>query len=309
MKFVIFVPNQKTNDMKKAITFAVAVCLFSWALFGVFYALCQGDVKSHAGLFTAFESVYMFFPMIVAMILQKIRKEPFRSTGLLNFKISWAWLAASLMPLAAVLICIPISALFPGVSLNYGADQVISEFGLDETTSAALQAQFSDISPWIMVGAQAVSGIVAGCTINALFAFGEEYGWRNYLVDALKNFSFWKKAVFIGLVWGIWHAPLILQGHNYPQHPVIGVALMCVFCVLLGIIELYFVMKTHSVFPAAIVHGTINALSGFVLFFVKGGNDLTVGMTGAAGFVSLVIICAAIWTYDRYVSKERIMAQ
>ena len=295
-------------NMKKAVLFSAAVCLFSWAVFVVFYALCHGAVKSNAILFTAFESVYMFFPMIVAMILQKIRKEPFKSTGLLNFKISWAWLAASLVPLATVLICIPISALIPGVSLNYGADQVISQFGLDEATSAALEAQFSDISPWILVGAQAVSGIVAGCTINALFAFGEEYGWRNYLVDALKDLSFWKKALFIGIVWGIWHAPLILQGHNYPQHPVIGVALMCIFCILLGAIELYFVMKTHSVYPAAITHGTFNALAGFVLFFVKGGDDLTVGMTGVAGFISLAIVLAAIWAYDRYVSKERIMA-
>lgn len=294
--------------MKKAIVFALTVCLFSWAMFGVFYALTGGEPSSNSILFTLFETLYMFFPLIVAVVLQKIRKEPISGTGLLSFKLSWAWVVALFIPVVATALCIPLSALVPGVSLNYGADQVISQFGLDEATAGTLNSQFEELSPWIMVFAQAVSGLIAGCTINGLFAFGEEYGWRNYLVDALKDFSFWKKALFIGFVWGIWHAPLILQGHNYPQHPVIGVAMMCVFCILMGAIELYFVLKTHSVFPAAIIHGTFNALAGFVLFFVKGGNDLTVGLTGVAGFVSLGIICAAIWAYDRYISGDRIKA-
>lgn len=293
--------------MKKAIQYSLAVCLFSWAAFGVFYAVTGGEPASNKILFTLFETFYMFFPLIVAVVLQKVRKEPLNSTGLLNFRISWAWLAAMLMPVAAVLVCIPVSALFPGVSLNYGAEQVISEFGLDESAAATIKAQFEDLSPWVMVGAQAVSGLIAGCTINGLFAFGEEYGWRHYLVGALEGRRFWQKALFIGLVWGIWHAPLILQGHNYPQHPVAGVGMMCVFCILIGAVELYFVLKTRSVFPAAIIHGTFNALVGMVLFFVEGGNDLTVGLTGAAGFISLALVCAGIYVYDRYVSRDCIM--
>lgn len=293
--------------MKKAIQYSLAVCLFSWAVFGVFYAVTGGEPASNKILFTLFETFYMFFPLIVAVVLQKVRKEPLNSTGLLNFRISWAWLAAMLMPVAAVLVCIPVSALFPGVSLNYGAEQVISELGLDESAAATIKAQFEDLSPWVMVGAQAVSGLIAGCTINGLFAFGEEYGWRHYLVGALEGRRFWQKALFIGLVWGIWHAPLILQGHNYPQHPVAGVGMMCVFCILIGAVELYFVLKTRSVFPAAIIHGTFNALAGMVLFFVEGGNDLTVGLTGAAGFISLALVCAGIYVYDRYVSRDCIM--
>ena len=32
-----------------------------------------------------------------------------------------------------------------------------------------------------------------------------------------------------GVIWGFWHAPLILNGHNYPQHPVVGVFMMVAF--------------------------------------------------------------------------------
>lgn len=294
--------------MKKAIMFAAAVCLFSWAMFGVFYALCDGDVKSNQILFTLFEMLYMCFPLIVALVLQKIGGEKPSSTGLLNFKLSWAWLVGMLVPVLAVPLCIFISGLMPGVHIEYGAEQLISQFGLDAEASATVASQFEAMSPVVLIFSGLLSGLIAGCTINALFAFGEEYGWRNYLVKALEGCGFWKKALFIGLVWGIWHAPLILQGHNYPQHPVAGVAMMCVFCILLGAVELYFVLKTKSVFPAAIIHGTFNAIAGFVLYFVQGGNDLTVGMTGAAGFISLVIVLAGIYIYDRYISGDRIMS-
>lgn len=292
--------------MKKALIFAISVCLFSWAAFGAFYLATGCDPTANKIVSTLFECLYMLFPMLVAVVLQLIRKEPLAGTGLLNFKISWAWLAALMMPLLAVAVCIPVSALMPGVKLHFGPEQIIDQFGLDEAQASAVMAQMQSISPALFVLLQLISGIIAGFTINALFAFGEEYGWRNYLVDALGDLCFWKKALFIGLVWGIWHAPLILLGHNYPQHPVAGVGMMCIFCILLGAIELYFVLKTGSVFPAAIIHGTFNAIAGLVLYFVMGGNDLTVGLTGIAGFISMALVLAAIFIYDRFVSREGI---
>lgn len=293
--------------MKKAIIFAIAVCLVSWSAFGIFYAACGGDVTSHKVLFSLFETLYMLFPMSVAFVLQIIRKEPVKSTGLINFKPDRFWLAACCLPLVIVGLSIPISALMPGASFHFGPEQIISQFNLDGASSAVLAEQFSKMSPWALASSQIFSGLVAGCTINALFAFGEEYGWRNYMVAALDGIGFWKKVLFIGLVWGIWHAPLILQGHNYPQHPVLGTVMMCLYCILLGAIELYLVLKSRSVFPAAIMHGTINAIAGITLYFVEGGNDLTVGVTGLAGFIAIALVLAAVCIWDRYGSKERII--
>lgn len=294
--------------MRKAIIYSVAVCLFSWAMFGVFYLATKGDVQGNKAVFTAFETLYMLFPMIIAMALQLLRKEPFGSTGLLKFKNGGPWLVAVFLPLIAVGLCTLISAMMPGVRLHFGAEQVISQFGMDGETAEAMKDQLAIMPPAALVLSQIISGLIAGCTINAVFAFGEEYGWRNYLVKALEGVGFWKKAVFIGFVWGIWHMPLILQGHNYPQHPVLGVALMCVFCILMGIIELYLVLKSGSVFPAAIFHGTFNALAGLVLMLVEGGNDLTIGMTGLAGFITLGLIIAAMVIYDKKFSESQIIS-
>ncbi len=248
----------------------------------------------------------MFFPMITAMLLQWRDREQWKGTGLLEFKVSWIWLLAMVLPVVISLLATLISGLMPGCRFHYGAEQFIAMQGnMDEATIAALNAQLSSMSPAVMVISSMVSAIFAGCTINAVAAFGEEYGWRNYMAAALEGESFWKSAIFIGTVWGIWHFPLILCGHNYPQHPVLGVFMMVIFCILTGIIELYLVKKSGSVFPAAIFHGTTNASAGITLLLVQGGNDLLIGSTGLAGFITLGIIIAAIWASERHNLNRR----
>jgi membrane protease YdiL (CAAX protease family) len=132
-------------------------------------------------------------------------------------------------------------------------------------------------------------GLMAGITINALFAFGEELGWRGFLLQELKPLSFARASVLIGFIWGLWHAPLILQGHNYPQHPVIGVFMMIVFCILLTPLLNYITLRAKSVIAAAIMHGSVNGLAGIAIIMLSGGSDLTIGLTGLAGFVALAV--------------------
>ncbi|MDD4896103.1 MAG: CPBP family intramembrane metalloprotease, partial [Atribacterota bacterium] len=116
-----------------------------------------------------------------------------------------------------------------------------------------------------------------------------------------------KSSICIGLIWGLWHAPLILQGHNYPSHPQIGVIMMVIFILLLSPILSYIRLKAKSVIAAAILHGSLNATFGIPLMVIKGGNDLTVGITGLAGFVALALANLGLLIYDRYFSLEKIM--
>ena len=54
-------------------------------------------------------------------------------------------------------------------------------------------------------------------------------------------------AMLISLtIWGIWQAPAILQGHNYPDHPVLGVGMMIVFTVLTGMFFSWQHLKTKT---------------------------------------------------------------
>jgi membrane protease YdiL (CAAX protease family) len=147
-------------------------------------------------------------------------------------------------------------------------------------------------------------GLIAGITINAVAGFGEELGWRGFMQKELGFLGFWKSSVVIGIIWGIWHAPIILMGHNYPHHPVAGAFMMVVLCVLLAPIFGYVRFKAKSVIASAIIHGSFNGTYGLAIVVAKGGSDLTLGVTGLAGFVVLAVVDIGIFIYERFLAIE-----
>lgn len=293
--------------MKKAIRFSVFVCLFSWAVVAVAHWGFGMGADTPTGLMV-FSAVYMFFPMITALVLQAIDKEKFNHTGLINFKVKWSWVVAWLLPVAMVLLCILVNGMMPGVELKYNAEQLITQYHVPEDQQDLVCEQMGQYPAWLMMVIIVFSGLVSGVTVNAVAAFGEEYGWRNYLVGALREEKFWDAAPFIGFIWGIWHMPLIFMGHNYPNEPQWGVLMMVVMCILLGVIELYFVLKTKSMVVAAIMHGTVNAVAGTVIYFTLGGNDFLNGMAGLSGFIVMGLTILCIWIYDKFISKDNLCA-
>lgn len=163
---------------------------------------------------------------------------------------------------------------------------------------AQIKAQVLSVGFW-MLPIIILEALIAGFTINGVAALGEELMWRGFLVKELKNFSWLKLSLLIGTIWGIWHAPLIIQGHNYPTHPYIGVFLMTVWCILLTPPMIYFTAKTKSVLTAAVFHGVLNGGYGLAIFWLVGGNDLTVGVTGLSGLVALFIFDASLFILDQ----------
>ena len=83
---------------------------------------------------------------------------------------------------------------------------------------------------------------------------------------------------------------------------------MIILCVLLDPIFSYVRIRANSVIAAAIIHGSLNATAGLSLMVVKGGNDLTVGAAGLAGFIVLAFVNIGLLLYDRVLAKEPIMA-
>ena len=293
--------------MKKAINFSIVVCLASW-IFAAFMWFGMGihNATDNALLYTLCATVYMFFPMLCAMAIQLINKERFGSTELLKFRVKGVWFVAWLLPVVIVAVTIVINSLFEGCELGFNMPEIPGMEGLSEEDMSKISALQN---PKIMIITTLVSGLLAGITINAIAAFGEEYGWRNYLVNALRGKNFWVACLFIGVVWGFWHFPLILMGHNYPVHSVAGVFMMVAMCLALTPIELYFVLKAKSVYPAAIFHGTFNALAGATMLFISGGNDLINGCPGLAGIITMVVIILIIFIYDKFIAEENIMSK
>jgi membrane protease YdiL (CAAX protease family) len=167
----------------------------------------------------------------------------------------------------------------------------------EQLEQARAQLASLPVHPAFLVLAQA---FIAGATINALAAFGEEAGWRGFLWRHLERIGFVKASLVIGVIWGIWHMPLILMGHNYPEHRHIGVFMMIGVTLLLTPLLLYVRIQAKSVIAPSLLHGAFNAAVGLPLMFLRGGNDLTVGLTGATGLVALFALDLGLLAYDRF---------
>ena len=225
--------------------------------------------------------IYMFTPLTAAFITVYFSDKPFSALGITANVNRW-FLVALIVPILVAIGTVIMGLLLPKTALNVSPNGLSIPTMIGETSIPPLVSLF-------------LIGVIAGPTINAVYAVGEEVGWRGYLLTELHNLGFWGSSAIIGVVWGLWHAPLILQGFNYPSHPVLGVGMMVVFTTLQTPLFIYIRLKAESVFAAAVFHGTVNGLGTFTVIAVGGGNDLVVGITGICGFMVLGVLNLLLW--------------
>ncbi|MFM7174656.1 MAG: CPBP family intramembrane glutamic endopeptidase [Caldilinea sp.] len=140
---------------------------------------------------------------------------------------------------------------------------------------------------------QSLQAILIAPLINGLFTFGEEFGWRAYLQPKLLPLGWRKTMVAMGLLWGLWHAPVIALGHNYglnyPGFPGSGILMMCWMTFVVGVWLGWLTLKGESVWPAVIGHGALNGFAAITTLCLTGTPNVLLGPTvagavGAAGF-------------------------
>ncbi|MFO8065956.1 MAG: CPBP family intramembrane glutamic endopeptidase, partial [Bacteroidales bacterium] len=199
------------KTISKTNLFYIIVAAISLTSVGAFY-LTGEKYDSTPGIILA--TFYMFIPTISVLIIEKlIYKEAIRKRLLISFKINkWfvvAWLVTPVIAFAAM----GIALLFPDVSFSPGMEGMFDRFESmlppDQMQEMKDSIESMPVHPiWLSL----IQGLIAGVTINAVAGFGEELGWRGFLVRQFENQKFMKAALIIGLVWGIWHSPLILMG-------------------------------------------------------------------------------------------------
>ncbi len=150
----------------------------SWVAAGV--AIALGMRRTTEAVYLPFAASYMLLPALITLVFQRISGEDyFRNLGI-SFRWNRWFAAASLLPIAITFLALALNLFVPGVSfsLTYeGLFAVVPE----EQARAAIE-KFSSIHPALFLILQVVQSIIAGLTINAFFAFGEELGWRGYLL-------------------------------------------------------------------------------------------------------------------------------
>lgn len=131
------------------------------------------------------------------------------------------------------------------------------------------QLGLRDTTPVVFAGTTVA--IIAAGSIEAI---GEELGWRGYLLPRLVDLGRVRAGLCSGLLWAVWHAPLIYIAAAY--HGGAGPLYMLSFTitiVAMGFVANELRMASGSSWPAVLFHGAHNG----ILFQL---GALTVGSTG-----------------------------
>jgi membrane protease YdiL (CAAX protease family) len=294
-------PVPPTLDRKRIIVFLLFAFGIAWTT--ALIILLNGGLQNGqelikgTGLTQAFFLVagpYMFAPALANVFTRLITHEGWKDTNLRPvFKKGWKyWLAAWwLPPLFAIIGALVFFAVSPGT--------------FDPSLSTMAQMMPSNVTlPFPLMTLfviQMIQGILISPFINSLFTFGEEFGWRGYLLQKLLPLGKLKAVLILGVIWGIWHAPVIAMGHNYglsyPGAPWLGILAMIWFCITVGTLISWVTIKGGSVWPAVIGHAALNGTAGFGVFLVKGNPSTLIGPmpTGILGGIAFSVFALLIW--------------
>jgi len=144
----------------------------------------------------------------------------------------------------------------------------------------------------IIVGAQT---LILGPFLGLVVTFGEEYGWRGFLQPALMKLGKIKGLLILGVIWGIWHWPIIWMGYNYPGRPFLGSIMMVLFCIGLAFLLGYAVLKTKAVWLAAFLHALVNQATSFFMGFIYAPKDTATSFgIGWPGFIIVILLMLLI---------------
>ena len=283
--------------MRRIAIFLAVTFALTWAYeFGVVYPASSGALTGIPPVAAQFVTgAAMFFPAIGVIVTRLVTREGFKNSVVKprGFKKSLPWFAVAWFG-PAILSVIGAAVYFLVFPQDF--DPSMGAFvASTQQQAAATGAELPADTVTMMLLAQLPFAIFLAPVLNIFTTFGEEWGWRGYLVPKVSTHLRSVPPLLVtGIVWGLWHAPLTIIGHNYgtgyPTWPIGGIAAMCLFCIVVGIFLTYVTVRTGSCLAAAIGHGAINGfVSAALLFSVTGGNPfvgpLPVGIIGGSAFV------------------------
>lgn len=160
-----------------------------------------------------------------------------------RIRCGWRTYAAALLPLPILLLCMTLL-------LGYSPR-------MNETQGLPAIAFYLTIFPLSVLNGLATSIIGAG-------PLGEEGGWRGYfLPQLLKRHSELKSSIIVGVVWSIWHLPIMAMFSDWRNEVPFLVYLPIYTAGVIGLsvtMTRIWRMGNGSLIPCIWLHGLVNQL-------------------------------------------------
>lgn len=249
----------KMREVKYPLLFIVIVIIFTWC-FSLYIFSNSETVQLYV--------LMMVIPAIVALIMNSIRYKSIR----LVFKP-----ITTKINLKSILFSLIYPILFIGLVAISVSIIGVAEFNEDKLSNLI---QFPSLVT-ILIG--------------FLLMFGEEYGWRGFL---LKELAETKGKIFgalvVGVVWALWHAPIVYGLANFTnmKNPLLLTIIQVGAVLVFSMPFAYSYFLTNNIIPPMLFHFIWNFYNPIVLGSIyqnqpgiMDGNILYINGEGLAGII------------------------
>jgi membrane protease YdiL (CAAX protease family) len=251
------------------------VSAFLVIAFGVAWLLWEIPLRlgvpAGSGLFGLLVVPGTFAPALATFVVRQwVTREGFADAGLEAHVSNWPYyLAAWAVPLGTVGFVILAA---PGLGLGH------ADLGPVHGTPFP-----------VVVGLSSVYALVATPIL-----WGEEFGWRGYLQLRLFPQRPLLAAMATGLLWGVWHYPLLATGIELPKHPYLIFLIFPVLTVLYSIIFGWLRLRSGSIWVSSFAHSAVNNLgsSSLVVLFAAQPDRLGVALLGLVPLLVMSLMIA-----------------
>ncbi|GHO97503.1 abortive infection protein [Reticulibacter mediterranei] len=199
------------------------------------------------------ETISMFGPGLASVLVRLLRREGFADAGFCLFTLGtrwpWRWYVAA--------YGIPLVLLGSGMAASFLLG--IQRWILPETVRQL------HLSPPQLAGVLIALPIVIVGLVT-ITTFGEEVGWRGYLLLRLLPLGSIQATLLTGLLWGLWHIPtILLNNHGFgAAFPWVSIPAFTLVIMLYGIFLAWLRLGSGCIWPAALGHAVLNTCVSFL---------------------------------------------
>ena len=297
-------------DSQRITVFLLFAFGITWS-FDLAIYLMGGLSNLKPGTLTWFLSIFaMVSPALATVLTRMATREGWNDTYLqLHFKQSKRyWLAAWVGTPILLLLGMGIYyALFPQYfDSSFSAVNKLLAQAAQQTGKAI------PLSPRLFLMIQIFQAVLLAPILNSVATFGEEFGWRAYLLEKVMPFGGRKALLIMGVIWGIWHWPFIYMGYeygfDYPGYPWLGPVVFLWFTFIIGTFLAWLTLKSRSVWPAVIAHAALNGMAPLALLLVKGQPNTLLGpaAVGLVASIPFTILGLALFLRSEVFSSTRV---
>jgi uncharacterized protein len=262
-----------------------------------------------------FNSLPYLLTFMISPALITFYFEPFQFVSLKSilssFKNKFLWLGIFIILLTSILNPIVSTLFWSDVKFSITEETLLFNLKfmkLDETQQDKIKDLFQ-WNPFLLILLMSIQSIIGGCTINTIFAYGEERAWRYFVIKRISSlgFRFWSTCGVSGFLWGLWHYPIIMLGYNFPHNHFWGILFMSISCMLITPMFVYFSIIVYSSpisLTPSMLHGVLNATAGLSMVMISGGIDLQNAILGSSCWFIFTIINILLYLADKEVDQK-----